>query len=166
MDGSVGRLAHGVRASLRNNGQAYGYSVAITVAAALLNTEARVPGAAHLVYFALGAAVAFSLLQALASAGFRKPLEPEPSTVTAMGVSLSLVSVGTSVVLAWGCAHFVGGVVAWPVTSFTVSVVYLFVAGLELALAERAQASSSHGEEVEEQTAEEEEGHQDDPAQE
>ncbi|MZE75474.1 hypothetical protein [Streptomyces xinghaiensis] len=166
MDGTVGRLAHGVRASLRNNGQAYGYSVSITVAGALLNTEAKVPGSVHLIYFALGAIAAFSLLQALASAGFRKPLEPEPSTVTALGVSLSVVSVGTSVLAAWGCARFIGGVVARPVASFAVSAVYLTVAGLELALAERAQAASRHGGEVEKRTAEEEVEHHDDPAQE
>ncbi|ELS51312.1 hypothetical protein STVIR_7711 [Streptomyces viridochromogenes Tue57] len=155
-----------MRASLRNNGQAYGYSVSITVALALLNADAKLAGTAHLIYFALGAAVAFSLLQALASAGFRKPLEPEPSTVTAMGVSLSLVSVGTSAVLAWGCAHYIDGVAAWPVTSFAVSAVYLMVAGAELALAERAQAASEHGEKVEKQTDEEEREHREDPAEE
>ncbi|MBQ0983987.1 hypothetical protein KBZ10_05505 [Streptomyces sp. F63] len=166
MSGAVGRLAHGVRASLRNNGQAYGYSVSITVAMAMLNAEARVAGVVHLISFALGAAAAFSLLQALASGRFRKPLEPEPSTVTAMGVSLSLLSVGTATLLAWACARFVGGVAAWPMASFSVSVAYLSVAGVELAVAERAQASSRHGEEVERQTAREEEEHHSDPAQE
>ncbi|MER7895777.1 hypothetical protein ABTX62_06515 [Streptomyces sp. NPDC096046] len=149
-------LAHGMRASLRNNGQAYGFSVSVTVALGLLNVEAKVPGAAHLVYFALGAAVAFSVLELLASRGFRKPLEKEPSTVTALGVSLSLASVGSSVMLAWGTAHFVRGVLAWPVTAFLVSVVYCAVAGMELGLAQRAQESSSHGDETQRETETEE----------
>lgn len=152
------RLAHGLRASLRNNGQAYGFSVSITVAMALLDSEAKVSGTVHLVYFALGAAVAFSALEVLATAGFRKPLKPEPETVTAMGVSLSLVSVGTSVVLAWASAHFIGGVAAWPVTSFLVSVVYLVVAGGELALADRAKSPSSPDGTAEQGAAGEEKG--------
>ncbi|WP_268221213.1 hypothetical protein [Streptomyces sp. EMB24] len=145
MVNGVGRLARGLRASLRNNGQAYGFSVSITVAMALLNSEAGTPGVAHLVYFALGAALAFSALEALATSGFRKPLETEPDTVTAMGVSLSLVSVSASTAAAWACAHFVGGTAAWPLASFLVSVVYLVVAGGELALADRAKAAASHG---------------------
>ncbi|MFC8367690.1 hypothetical protein ACFUIT_06775 [Streptomyces sp. NPDC057239] len=136
-------VAHGIRASLRNNGQAYGYSVSITIALGLLNVEAKVSGSASYIYFALGAAVAFSVLELLATTGFRKALEEEPSTVTAMGVSLSLVSVGVSALLAWATASLVGGVAAWPVTSFVVSVVYLLLAGTEFALAERARRSPS-----------------------
>lgn len=134
-------VAHGIRASLRNNGQAYGYSVSVTIALGLLNVEAKAPGSAQYIYFALGAAVAFSVLELLATAGFRKALEEEPSTVTAMGVSLSLVSVGVSALLAWATASLIRGVAAWPVTSFVVSVVYLLLAGTEFALAERAQRS-------------------------
>lgn len=93
-------LAHGIRASLRNNGQAYGFSVSITAGLAMLNASTRQPGAVHILYFVLGAAAAFSLLEGLVSAGFRKPLEEEPSTVTALGISLSFRSVTTSVALA------------------------------------------------------------------
>lgn len=149
------RTAHGLRASLRNNGQAYGFSVVITVALGLLNTEAKVSGSAHYVYFALGAAAAFSVLEAVASSWFRRPLEQEPGTVTALGISLSLMSVGSSTAMAWGIAHFLGGAAAWPVTAFAVSVTYPLLAGVELALAHRAQEASSHGEENGRQTAEE-----------
>ncbi|WP_165985308.1 hypothetical protein [Streptomyces sp. YIM 98790] len=152
-------LAHGVRASLRNNGQAYGFSVSITASLALLNAEARLSGAVHIIYFALGAAAAFSMLEALGSAGFRRPLEREPGTVTALGISLSPVSVGSSALLAWAVAHFVGGLAAWPLTGFLVSVGYSTVAGVELALAQRAQESSEHGTETEREATEEEEEH-------
>ncbi|MBC9729215.1 hypothetical protein [Streptomyces sp. TRM68367] len=153
----LNHLTHGLRASLRNNGQAYGFSVSITVALALLDTEARMSGVAHIIYFALGAATAFSILELLASRTFHKPLEQEPSTVMAMGVSLSVVSVGTTSVLAWASAHLIGGVIAWPVTAFLVSVVYSLVAGVELAIAQRAQEASSHGGEIRRKTVEEEE---------
>ncbi|MGC9540526.1 hypothetical protein [Streptomyces sp. UG1] len=151
------QLAHGVRASLRNNGQAYGFSVSITASAAMLHAEARQSGTAHLIYFAVGAAVAFSLLQTLATSGFRKPLEQEPSTVTALGIALSIVSVTTVVTLAWAVAHFVGGMAAWPLTGFLVSVVYPVAAGLELAVAQRFREASD--EDTKKETSKEEEAH-------
>ncbi|MFD0315729.1 hypothetical protein [Streptomyces flavalbus] len=139
-------LGHGLRASLRNNGQAYGFSVSITTAGALLSVEAEPSGALPVVWFALAAALAFSVLEALATRGFRRPLEPEPSTVTALGVSFGLFSVGVSVGAAWLVAHFVGGTVAWPLTAFLVSLGYPTVAGLELAVAQRAQEATQRAE--------------------
>ncbi|SFB87748.1 hypothetical protein [Streptomyces aidingensis] len=151
-------LAHGLRSSLRNNGQAYGFSVSITAALALLNAEAALSGVVHIICFALGAALAFSMLQAVASSGFRKPLEREPSTVTAMGISLSPLSVGATTLTAWAVAHFIGGLAAWPLAAFLVSVVYPLIAGFELSVAQRAMESSEHGRETENEAEEEEEG--------
>ncbi|MGW7358353.1 hypothetical protein ACWGI0_17410 [Streptomyces sp. NPDC054802] len=109
----------------------------------------------HILYFALGATAAFSLLEGLVSAGFRKPLEEEPSTVTALGISLSFLSVTTSVALAWATAHFVGGRLAWPITGFTISMVYPLIAGVELAVAQRARESSDSETSEEKDTEEE-----------
>ncbi|MFE6588972.1 hypothetical protein [Streptomyces sp. NPDC057781] len=129
---------------MRNNGQAYGFSVSITAAAAVLNAEARQSGSVHLLLFAMGAAAAFSLLEAVATGGFRKPLEREPSSVTALGVSFSIVSVATVVGLAWVTARFVGGVGAWPLTGFLVSVLYPIGAGMELAVAQRVREAEDN----------------------
>ncbi len=148
---------HGLRASLRNNGQAYGFSVSITASAAILNAEARQSGAVHLIYFAVAAAVAFSLLETVATRGFRKPLEQEPSTVTALGIAFSTASVTGAVALAWVVAHFVGGVTAWPLTGFLVSVVYPVAAGMELATAQRFREASDQ--DAKEETSKEEEAH-------
>jgi hypothetical protein len=135
-------VARGLRASMRNNGQAYGFSVSITAGLALLTAEVKRPGPGNILLFALGAVVAFSVLEALASGGFRKTLEEEPSNVTALGVSMSFLSVGSATLAAWGTAHFVGGVIVWPLTGFVVATIYPVLAGLELALAERARESS------------------------
>ncbi len=150
-------LAHGLRASLRNNGQAYGFSVSVTASAAILNLEARQSGAVHLIYFAAAAAVAFSLLETVATRGFRKPLEQEPSTVTALGIAFSIASVAGTVTLAWVVAHFVGGMAAWPMTGFLVSVVYPVAAGMELALAQRFREASDQ--DTEKEISKEEEAH-------
>ncbi|WP_175407206.1 hypothetical protein [Streptomyces sp. TRM64462] len=116
--------------------------MSITAGMAVLNTETDVSAGAAVLFFALGAAAAFSVLEAVASHGFRKPMDEEPSTVTALGISLSLVSVGTASGLAWVIAHFVGGTVAWPLTGFVVSTVYPLAAGVELAIAQQARESS------------------------
>ncbi|WP_236242667.1 hypothetical protein [Streptomyces sp. CC228A] len=138
---NVRHVKKGLRASLRNNGQAYGFSVSITASMALLNSHTRVDGAAPVVYFALASAAA-SVLEALASHGFRKPMDEEPSATTALGISLSLASVGMSTCLAWLVADAVGGVPAWPLTGFLVSTAYPLAAGIELAVAERAREKS------------------------
>ncbi|WP_236246106.1 hypothetical protein [Streptomyces sp. CC210A] len=146
---NVRHVKKGLRASLRNNGQAYGFSVSITAAMALLNSRTDVTGAAPVVYFALASAAAFSLLEAVASHGFRTPLDEEPRATTALGISLSLASVGTSTCLAWLVADTVGGVPAWPLTGFLVATAYPLAAGVELAVAERAREKS--GQESEKQ---------------
>ncbi|MEU3897236.1 hypothetical protein [Streptomyces sp. NPDC045251] len=151
-------LGHGLRSSLRNNGQAYGFSVTITAAAAVLNAEAGRSGSVHLLYFALGAAAGFSLLEAVATGGFRKPLEKEPSSVTALGVSFSVVSVALTVCLSWVAAHFLGGTGAWPLTGFLVSVLYPVGAGMELAAAQRVREAKDVATREEVERDEEERG--------
>ncbi|MCP9624115.1 hypothetical protein FOH10_19885 [Nocardia otitidiscaviarum] len=135
-------LKRGLRASMRNNGQAYGFSVSITAGAALLNTEAHRAGAAQIFLFAMGAVAAFSLLEAVVSTGFRQRLDKEPSTVMALGVSLSFLSVGATIGVAWVVARFVGGTLAWPLAGFLIALVYPLLAGLELAIAQRARAAA------------------------
>ncbi len=72
-------------------------------------------------------------------------MDEEPSATTALGISLSLASVGMSTCLAWLVADAVGGVPAWPLTGFLVSTAYPLAAGIELAVAERAQGEVRAG---------------------
>jgi hypothetical protein len=131
----------GVDTATRNNVTAYGYSVTITAAFALLQTSRIDTGAAQIFAFAAGAVVAFAVIAALASGFFQEELEDQPSNVKSLAGALSFFSVG----LALGVAYVVGillqGLAAWPVSAFLTTVVYVASVGLELAVAHRISGS-------------------------
>ncbi len=124
----------GVDTATRNNVTAYGYSVSITAAFALLQTSRSDTGALEIFAFAAGAVVAFAIIGALASGFFQEVLEDQPSNVKALAGALSILSVG----LALGVAYVVGilmqGIAGWPVSAFLTTVVYVASVGLELAI--------------------------------
>ena len=124
----------GVDTATRNNVTAYGYSVSITAAFALLQTSRSDTGALEIFAFAAGAVVAFAIIGALASGFFQEELEDQPSNVKALAGALSILSVG----LALGVAYVVGilmqGIAGWPVSAFLTTVVYVASVGLELAI--------------------------------
>ena len=127
----------GIDTATRNNVTAYGYSVSITAAFALLQTSRSDTGALEIFAFAAGAVVAFAVIAALASGFFQETLEDQPSNVKALAGALSFFSVG----LALGAAYVVGilmqGLAGWPVSAFLTTVVYVASVGVELAAAHR-----------------------------
>ena len=84
----------GVDTATRNNVTAYGYSVSITAAFALLQTSRSDTGVLEIFVFAAGAVVAFALIAAVASGFFREELEDQPSNVKSLAGALSFFSVG------------------------------------------------------------------------
>ena len=131
----------GVDTATRNNVTAYGYSVSITAAFALLQTSRSDTGILEIFVFATGAVIAFALIAAVASGFFREELEDQPSNVKSLAGALSFFSVG----LALGVAYLVGiliqGMAAWPVSAFLTTIVYVAAVGLELAVAHRMLGS-------------------------
>jgi hypothetical protein len=127
----------GVDTATRNNVTAYGYSVSITAAFAILQTSRSDTGIFEIFVFAIGAVVAFAIIAGLASGFFREALEDQPSNVKSLAGALSIFSVG----LALGAAYLVGivleGWAAWLVSAFSTTIVYIVVVGLELAVAHR-----------------------------
>lgn len=127
----------GVDTATRNNVTAYGYSITITAAFALLQTSRSDTGVLEIFVFAAGGVVAFALIACLASGFFREELEDQPSNVKSLAGALSFFSVG----LALGVAYVVGmllqGLAAWPVSAFSTTVVYVAAVGIELTVAHR-----------------------------
>lgn len=127
----------GVDTATRNNVTAYGYSVSITAAFAILQTSRTDTGVLEIFLFAAGAVVAFALIAAVASGFFREELEDQYSNVKSLAGALSFFSVG----LALGVAYLVGilieGRAAWAVSALLTTVVYVFAVGVELAVAHR-----------------------------
>lgn len=130
---------HGLRASVRNNASAYGFSVTITATMALLNSILGTPAALEIVAFAGGAVACFALVEGVVSRGFTRGMEDEPSSVKELGSSISILSVGAAIGCAYAVGRLVGGFIAWPLGSFVATAAYLFLFGVELGLAQRIQ---------------------------
>ena len=132
----------GVDTATRNNVTAYGYSITITAAFALLQTSRSDTGVLEIFVFAAGAVVAFTIIACLASGFFQEELEDQPSNVKSLAGALSFFSVG----LALGVAYVVGmllqGLAAWPVSAFSTTVVYVAAVGIELTVAHRICGSN------------------------
>ena len=89
------------------------------------------------------AVLAYAFVDGVASGGFRHgPRDEEPSEVTALGSSISFVSVGVALGVALMETQLVGSRVAWPLGAFSTTVAYLLLLALEIGLAERAKRGS------------------------
>ena len=131
----------GVDTATRNNVTAYGYSVSITAAFALLQTSRSDTGVLEIFVFAAGAVVAFALIAAVASGFFREELEDQPSNVKSLAGALSFFSVGLALGIAYAVGILIQGTAAWPVSAFSTTIVYVAAVGLELAVAHRILGS-------------------------
>jgi hypothetical protein len=142
------RYGRGVRTSLRNNAAAYGYSVTITSTFGVLSVELGTPGVGEVFLFLFGAVVAFTVVDAVVSRGFRERLRGEPPEVVALGSAFGFASAGLSV----GAAAVLGSILAtgaaWPLGSFGATATFLSMAGVEMGLAERLGAAGKGGREA------------------
>jgi hypothetical protein len=141
--GFADNYVRGLRSAAHNNASAYGYSVTITATFGILSVVEAATTVLEIFAFASGAVLAYALVDGVASGGFRhRPRDEEPSEVTALGSSISFVSVGVALLAALVEAQLVGGWVAWPLGAFSATVAYLLLLALEKGLAERAKRGS------------------------
>ncbi len=125
----------GVDTAARNNVTAMGYSISITAAFALLQTSRSDTGILAIFFFAAGAVLAFAIIASLASGFFREELEDESSNVKSLAGAFSFLSVGLALGVAYVGGLLIPGLVAWPVSAFLATVVYVASVGLELTVA-------------------------------
>lgn len=133
------RYVRGLHSSAIGNAAAYGYSVTITATFGVLSTTRGTPGVPEILAFVAGAVLAFAVVEAAASGGYRHELEEEPSSIRALGSSISLFSVGGALGLVFAAERLVGSFVVWPLGSFLATVAYLFAFALEIAVADAIQ---------------------------
>jgi MFS family permease len=133
---STSWLEHAVRglgASTRHNALAYGFSLAMTGAFAVLTYAAPPTRPLEIFLFGLGGAASFTIANAATTRGFRKRVREEPPIVRAVGSSLGFVSVAGAIAIAWLVGWALGGWSAWLLGGFAASSVYLLLSALELA---------------------------------
>jgi hypothetical protein len=125
----------GLGMATHNNALAYGYSVTVTCAFGLLSATAGPADVGHIFGFLVGNAIAFAVVNAIVTRGFRQRVEHEPPVVLALATSLSVISIsaaaGVTALIGWA----VGGWLAWGLGALLATWVYLTVAALEVATA-------------------------------
>lgn len=133
------RVWLGLRSSARSNAAVYGYSVMITASFGALQVTVGSLSLRRIFLFLGGAAVAFAVVELAVSRGGRARLPEEPSDVVVLGSALGLVSITAAVGAAALVGELVGGWLAWWLSSFGATVVYLLVVALELAVAHQIE---------------------------
>lgn len=122
----------GLGMSVRNNALAYGYSITATASFGVLTQSAGPASVGHIFLFVAVAGLAFAVVNALVTRGFRRSVESEPPIVLALGTAMSVFSVSVGVGVATLCAEFVGGWLSWLLGALLGTWAYLTVAALEI----------------------------------
>lgn len=133
------RLGRGVQESLHGNATAFGYSVTITASFGAVQHERGQPSYVDLLLFGVGAVIAFAVVEAVVSGGFRVPLMHGSEQVVTLGTALAFLSVAFAITTALGAAHFLRGGVAWFAGALGGSLVFVLAESLEFMLAEWLQ---------------------------
>ncbi|MGH3098732.1 MAG: hypothetical protein ACRDMV_22315 [Streptosporangiales bacterium] len=119
-----------------NNSSAFGFSILITATFGMLSSFQAKPDVAQIVWFALGAVLPFSLLEAAASRGFRRRPSTQGQEVVMLGTAANLVSVAAGLGVAYLISALLHGTAAWIVAPMLTGAVYMLVEAAELAVAE------------------------------
>lgn len=124
----------GLGMATRNNGLAYGYSVTATASFAVLDRTDAPASVARIFLFVVGNGIAYAIVTALVTEGFRRRVEREPPVVLSLAMAFAVVStsagVGVAALVGWG----MGGWASWLIGPLLATWAYLAVAALEIAL--------------------------------
>ena len=136
-----GRYLEALAAVVRRSAIPYGYTITIWTSGAVLESRHGKPGIGQAYLFLVGAVGGFAAVALLASRSAPHRLEPASGALLRTG-AINAVALG----LALGAASLVAmirGGAAWPIGSFVATTVYLLIASVELALAQRGSETAS-----------------------
>ncbi len=135
----------GLGTTVRENASAYGFSVAITGSFGVTNGVHGSAGAVEAILFAVGASLAFVLVEVLVSRRFGQPTT-DPTDVVLVSTAVNVVSIVVAVAIGAGLA-FIPGLLAWPLAALGTTAGYLFVGGFDVLV---ARAVAPRGRQAEE----------------
>lgn len=135
-------VVRGMRSTVGRESTTFGFSILVTVSFGLLQATEGSPDVGVVFLFATGAVLSFTLLEAVLSRGFRRPMPQHRSNVLALGTSLNLVSVLGGLGAVWLVGTLLDHVAVWALAPFLAGVVYLLLESLETALGERVLVSA------------------------
>ena len=131
------RYASGLKASVHNNAVAYGFSIVITAALAILQASRDTAGIWEVLTFAGGAVFAFTVVEAFVYLFLQNRLEEESTEVRLLGSVFSFLSIGLALAAVFAVERLLNGLSAWPVGGFLATLIYVCVLALEFSVAER-----------------------------
>jgi hypothetical protein len=125
----------GLGMSTSNNALAFGYSITTTGSFGMLAHTDGPLSVLRIFMFVVGSGIAFALVTALVTRGFRRRVEQEPPVVVSLATSLSFISMSAGVAVAALVGWAVGGWGAWLLGSLLPTWTYLSISALEMAAA-------------------------------
>jgi hypothetical protein len=124
----------GLGMATRNNGLAYGYSITATASFGVLFRTDPPASVGRIFLFVIANGVAFAIVSALVTRGFRRRVDREPPIVlalaTAFAVASTSVGVGIAALVGWG----LGGWLGWLLAPVLSTWAYLSLAAIEIAV--------------------------------
>ncbi len=111
----------------------------ITASFGAVQHERGQPSYSDLLLYGMGAAVAFTALEALVTRGFRVALSGGSDQVITLGTALAFVSVAAAITTALAVAAALRGGAAWFGGALGASLVFLLIESMEFVLAEWVQ---------------------------
>ena len=129
------RVTRGVRMAVRNDANAFAYSVLATSSFGVVNLSNGPVTTPRIFLFVLGATFAFALAEAVSSRFFRIRLKEERSDIVLIGTAMAPVAVGSSLGAATAVATVVDGAPAWVLAPATATLCYVLLTGTQLAAA-------------------------------
>lgn len=139
---SSSTVVRGLRSTVGRESTTFGFSILVTVSFGMLQATEGTPDPGRIFLLATGAVLSFTLLEAVLSRGFRRPMPQHQSHVLAVGTSLNIVSVLGGLGAAWLLGTLMTHVAVWALAPFLAGVVYLLLESLETALGERVLATA------------------------
>lgn len=126
----LGRYRADVRSVIGSSAEAYGYTLTIWSAGAILSHAYGPPSPPEIFSFFGGAVLAFALVGALAFGGVTAHFGDESDRIELWG-SFHFLSVGLAVGAAWLAAAYAPSLPGWPLGAFLATATYLVVVGAE-----------------------------------
>jgi hypothetical protein len=129
------RSDEALTAVLRGSAVPYGYTLTVLAAHSILASRHGGPDVAEILVFVVGAILAFASLGLFAQARGAKPLPTRGGDVIRAGM-IHALAIG----VAFGAATLVAlipGIAAWPLGAYVATVLYLWIASLEIDFASR-----------------------------
>ena len=119
-----------LRAAVGLTAGPYCYTLTLWATGAVLTDTHGIPTALSAAAFVVGAVLAFATVGISAFGGLREHLTREQGHELLWG-SAQIFSVGLSVGAAALVGYYVGGFIAWPLTGFLITALFLLTVGAE-----------------------------------